>query len=130
MRALRWPRFWLGLWLLGVVAVIVLSLVRPPPSPIELPRNFDKVLHLTAYFALAAAAVQVFERARSLVVVAFCLVGLGISLEWAQGALVPEIRTADPLDALANTLGVLIGMALAWTPLARCVPWIETRLAR
>jgi VanZ family protein len=42
-----------------------------------------------------------------------CLwIGMGIGLEFAQGHL--GYRSYEPLDMLANTLGVLIGWALAF----------------
>jgi VanZ family protein len=42
-----------------------------------------------------------------------CLwIGMGIALEFAQGHL--GYRSYEPFDMLANTLGVLIGWALAF----------------
>lgn len=129
MRPLRWPRFWLGLWIFAILAVIALSLIPPPPMPVETPRDFDKLLHFSAYFALAFGAVQVFERKRALVAVALGLIALGIALEWAQATFVPHLRMLDAWDALANAVGVLAGMAMAATPLVGCVQWMERRLA-
>ena len=128
MRALRWPRFWLGLWVCAIVAVIALSLVPPPPMPVQPPHHFDKLLHFSAYFALAFSAVQVFCRWRALAGIACGLIALGVALEWAQGTLVPHLRMFDPWDAAANTLGVLAGVSMAATPLAGCVQWIERRM--
>lgn len=125
MRPLRWPRLWLGLWLCAIAAVIALSLVPPPPMPMETPHHFDKLLHFFAYFALAFGAVQVFSRWRWLAGVALGLIALGIAMEWAQATLVPHLRMLDPWDALANAVGVLAGMATAATPLAGCVRRIE-----
>lgn len=130
MRALRWPRLWLGLWLLAITSVIVLSLIPPPPMPIEAPKDFDKLLHCTAYFALAFSAVQLFDRGRTLLWVALGLVVLGGLLEWAQGAFAPEVRMADPWDALANTIGVVLGMATQATPLRACLLRLERVLTR
>ena len=110
LKPLRRPLLWLGLWLLAVAVVCVASLT--PPPPLELPRHGDKVEHLLAYAALAAAAVQVFRRGRFLLAVGAGLVLMGIGLEFAQGALT-ETRLADPADAVANTAGVLLGMATA-----------------
>lgn len=128
MRALRWPRFWLGLWLVAIAAVIVLSLLPPPPMPLETPQDFDKLLHFVAYFGLGFSAVQLFSSRRALVLASIGLIALGVLLEWAQGNWVPQIRSADPWDALANTLGVLAGTVLATTPLARCLLRLEQTL--
>ena len=129
MRNLRWPRFWLGLWISAIAAVIVLSLVPPPSVPLEATLHIDKLLHFFAYFALAFGAVQLFRRGRTHACIALGLIALGIALEWAQGTLVPHLRMFDLWDALANLLGVLAGMALAATPLAGCVQGIESRLS-
>lgn len=107
------PWLWLGLWWLAVLVVIVFSLT--PPPPIELPRNGDKVEHLLAYAVLAAAAVQVFRRGRPLWIAGIGLVMMGIALEFAQGALTTT-RMADPFDALANALGVALGLSTAFMP--------------
>ncbi len=115
-RDLRWPRAWMALWLVAILAVIVLSLVPPPPMPMEPPKDFDKFLHFAAYFALAFSAVQVFERRVHLIGIAVGLIALGFALEWAQGALAPKVRMADGWDGLADTLGVVVGMALYLTP--------------
>lgn len=108
LKPLRRPSLWLGLWLLAVAVVCVASLT--PPPPMELPRHGDKVEHLLAYALLAAAAVQVFRPGRFLLGVGVALVLMGIGLEFAQGALTAT-RMADPVDALANSAGVLLGLA-------------------
>ncbi|KRG69899.1 membrane protein [Stenotrophomonas terrae] len=114
LKPLRHPRFWLGLWCAAVVAVIVVCLI--PPPPLDLPQNSDKLEHLLAYFMLSASAVQLFGSRRALCWAALGLVALGVGIEWAQGALT-STRMADPMDALANSGGVLIGMLTALTPL-------------
>lgn len=128
MRALRWPRVWLGLWLLAIAVVAVLSLLPAPHMPLETPQNFDKLLHFLAYFGLAFSAVQLFSSRRALVFVSLGLIALGVLLEWAQGAWLPHLRYADEWDAVANTLGVVAGVLLATTPLARCLLRLEQLL--
>lgn len=115
IKPLRRPLFWLGLWCTAVLLVIVLCLVPAPPLP-ELPQHSDKVEHFLAYFVLAASAVQLWAGRSALLRVALGLIGLGIGIEIAQGTLT-ELRSADPMDALANSSGVVAGMATALTPL-------------
>lgn len=115
IKPLRRPLFWLGLWCTAVLLVIVLCLV-PAPSLPELPQNSDKVEHFLAYFVLAASAVQLWAGRGALLRVALGLIALGIGIEIAQGTLT-ELRSADPMDALANSGGVVAGMATALTPL-------------
>lgn len=114
LKPLRWPRFWLALWWLAVLGTLVVCLIPPPSIP--LPENSDKVEHFLAYFLLAASAVQIYRRRAALVWAAVGLVALGIGIEFAQGALTVN-RLADPMDALANSVGVLAGMAIVFTPL-------------
>lgn len=113
LKPLRRPRFWLGLWIAAIVALVVVCLV-PLDSLPPLPDNSDKVEHLLGYFLLAAAAVQLFGSRRALSLAAMGLIGLGIGVEFAQGY--TAYRSSDPADALANTLGVLLGMATVLTP--------------
>ena len=114
LKPLRWPRAWLALWWLAVLGTLVVCLIPPPSIP--LPENSDKVEHFLAYFLLAASAVQIYQRRGALVWAAIGLVALGIGIEFAQGALTVN-RMADPMDALANSVGVLAGMAIVFTPL-------------
>lgn len=115
LKPFRRPRLWLGLWWLAIVVVIVLSLVAPPELP-STPAGSDKLGHFLAYAALMAAAVQLFERRLHRWRAAGALVAMGMLLELLQGGLTAT-RMQDPWDAVANTLGVLAGLATAATPL-------------
>ena len=119
------PRLWLGLWLLAVAVVAVLSLVNLSRLP-PVPDGGDKVEHFLAYGLLTASAMQLFARRRGCLFVAVLLVALGIGLEFAQGALTTT-RMADPRDALANTLGVLAGLATLLTPLRGLLLALDAR---
>jgi hypothetical protein len=115
LKPFRRPRLWLGLWWLAIVAVVVGSLVSPPELP-STPVGSDKLAHFLAYGAIMAAAVQLFARRLHRWRVAGALVAMGMLLELLQGGLTAT-RMQDPWDALANTLGVLAGLATAATPL-------------
>jgi VanZ family protein len=125
LKPLRRPRLWLGLWIAAIVALVVVCLV-PLDSLPPLPENSDKVEHLLGYFLLAAAAVQLFGSRRALSLAALGLVALGIGIEIAQGY--TAYRSSDLADALANTLGVLLGMATAVTPWRDLLLRMEKRL--
>lgn len=114
LKPLRWPRLWLGLWWCAIALVAVGSLLPAIVLP-AVPAGGDKVQHLLGYGLLAAIAVQVFATRGALLRAALALVLLGGLLELAQG-LLTSTRAMDPLDALANTLGVAIGMATALLP--------------
>lgn len=113
LKPFRRPWLWAGLWSLAIAAVVVVSLAPPPPMPpVE---GGDKIGHFLAYAALAAGAVQLYARWPSLLGAGIGLVLMGIGLEWAQGALT-ETRHMDRADALADTLGVIAGLATQLTP--------------
>lgn len=125
LRDFRRPWLWLGLWLLAIVAVVVLSLT--PPPAVSVPRGFDKVEHMTAYFLLSAGAVQLFESRSAQVKAAIALIALGMGLEFAQ-MLLTRTRMADPADALANVLGVAAGQLIALTPFSLALQRLDRRL--
>lgn len=126
VKPFRWPYLWLGLWWLAVLAVIVLSLM--PPPPVALPQHGDKVEHLLGYGLMAAAAVQIYATPRARLLAGAGLVLLGVLIELAQGALTTT-RMADAADALANAVGVALGLATALTPWRDLLLRLERRRA-
>ena len=112
--------------MLAVAVVVIGSLVPAHDLP-EVPSGFDKVEHFGAYAALAAGAVQLFSRRLSWGFVCVLLVLMGISLEYLQ-AKMGLGRMLDRQDALANGIGVLIGLATAFTPLRDLLLRIDRRL--
>lgn len=123
MRPLRHRRAWLVAWVAMVLAVVVLSLIPPPPMPAVVFRGIDKVEHVLGYFVLSSTATALFARMPTRARIAAALVAMGIGLEIAQGTMT-STRTPDLSDALANTIGVLLG--LACTPAVRVVAWLDT----
>jgi VanZ family protein len=126
LRDFRRPRLWLGIWLFGWALCIALSLA--PPIELGAPRESDKLGHLLAYATLSAWAAMLFRTRRARLGAALALVALGVALEFAQAHLT-EQRMGDPRDAIANTLGVLLGLAMSVTPLATLLQRIDRRLA-
>ena len=114
LKPFRRPLLWSGLWCLAVSLVVATSLM-PVPDLGELPSGTDKAEHFFAYAVLAAGAVQLYPRWRSLLSAGIALVLMGIGLEYAQGALTTD-RMMDGMDALANTVGVIVGFGTQLTP--------------
>ena len=71
----------------------------------------DKLHHLLGFFALAFSCRLAFLRVKLHWIALGCVLA-GVAIEYAQ-ALIP-LRTASLYDALANTLGVALGLAVAW----------------
>ena len=113
-KPLALPGVWLGPWALAVAVVVVGSLGPPPPSVGDLP-NTDKWMHVGAYLVLGVTAVQVFPRSVTLGAAAAGLIGLGVLLEIGQGTLT-DGRMMDGWDAVANGIGVALGVSTAWLP--------------
>jgi VanZ family protein len=114
MRDFSKPKLWLGIWVFGWVLCIVLSLGPPPPIPTAVPDG-DKIGHTLAYAVLSAWAVMIFRSRAAWLRSAVALMALGVAIEFAQGALTAN-RTADPFDALADALGIVLGLCVALTP--------------
>jgi VanZ family protein len=115
LKPLRRPRLWLSLWCVAIAAVIVGSLLPAMDLP-PVPAGADKLEHFAGYGVLAVIAVQLFATRTALWRAGVGLVALGIVLEILQYVLT-STRMMDGWDALANSLGVLMGLATALTPL-------------
>lgn len=105
MRALLGPFWHTALWSGYLLALVVFSLL-----PVELPAtaaHSDKVMHLLAYALLVLFWPRPWElRSWSMVGLA---AALGLVLEVGQ-AVLPTGRCMDPQDAVANTLGAMLGL--------------------
>ena len=127
MRGFAVPGLWLALWLLGWVLCIVLSLM--PAVDLPGPAHSDKIGHFLAYFMLSAWAVWTFRSRRAHLLAALALVALGVAMEFAQANLT-RVRLGDVRDALANTLGVAVGLSLTFTPLQFALERVDRKLFR
>ncbi|MBV2209837.1 MAG: VanZ family protein [Thermomonas sp.] len=116
---------WMGLWMLTIALVVAGSLLPGKDLP-AVPIN-DKLEHFLAYAVLSASAVQLFVRRLSWAFVAVLLVLMGIGLEFLQAKMALG-RMLDRADALANTIGVLLGLATAFTPMRDILLWLDRRL--
>jgi VanZ family protein len=95
-------------WLM-VAAIVWLSLGPAAPTPDF--EGGDKLGHLLAYGVLMFWFSALYRRTRERVAYAVGFIALGLALEALQGLL--GHRQFDVLDLVANTLGVLLGWALA-----------------
>lgn len=112
---LRYRKLWLVVGYIMVMLVIYLSLTsRPVDIDTSLPYQ-DKLFHALAYFVLTFWFMQIYHiRNHVLQWVVFFLC-LGLLLEYLQGF--DPNRYSEVGDMIANTLGVVAGVALSMTPL-------------
>lgn len=100
-------------WLIGIVAVVVGSLAPAQSAAVRLINLGginDKVEHFTTYAVLAALPNLQSFRCRRIGAVMVFLFLLGAALELGQ--LFSPGRTCDWHDLLANSCGILAGLAL------------------
>ena len=109
---------WRVLGWLGIALTLAVSLM--PPALDSSGGHIDKIVHVAGYAVLTFWWAQLVTRQRWKLAIAVVL--FGVAIELLQG-LTPA-RQPDPLDALANSGGVLLG----W--LAACLlPNMPARLA-
>lgn len=126
MLPLRHRALWQALSILLLLLVVWGSLQTQLDVPT--PSGFDKFEHLGSYGFLTFWFTGMHERRRYWII-AIALAALGLSMEVAQYVMA-EGRQADPYDVLANTLGVALGLALAWRSTGGWTPKVEAWLAR
>jgi VanZ family protein len=124
LRTFRRPRLWLALWGLLVAGVIVGSLLPGDELPAPPFAGFDKLEHAFGYGVLSAYGVMLFARRRTQAWAAVGLVVLGMAIEIAQARWTSS-RSGDPTDVLADLVGVLAGLSIASTALARGLQRID-----
>jgi len=120
-------RLWVSLGVANVLAVIVASLV-PGGTLGGGFASHDKLSHAGAYLVLMVWFAGLQPR-RTWRWVALALLGMGLVLEIAQGAMHMD-RMADPGDVIANAAGIGIGALVAARGLASWPYRLETWLAR
>ena len=118
-----------GLWLTAsvvLVSIVVWGSLQTSVN-VPVPGEFDKVEHLGTYGFLTVWFTGLYPRRRDAIIV-LALLGLGLSMEIGQ-YLMGMGRDADPVDMLANAVGVALGLGIArtvtggWT--ARVESWLN-----
>ena len=101
-------------WLIAPALLLVIygELTRDRFAGALAAHFWDKSLHFAAYFGLSLMTTIAVRANRKALWWALGLVLLGGVLELVQGQ---SGRDADIFDELANTLGVLLGLAAGWS---------------
>lgn len=121
-RRLHHHRIWSAIGWGFVLLVVYLSLMRAPTE--IAPKVFD-IGHVVAYAWLMLWFAQLHRPTGVRLIVGAFLCALGAAIEFAQG--LTGYRTFDYADMVMNTLGVIIGLLLARTPLQHALEAVERR---
>ena len=109
----QWSKFGdlirFGFWA-GTAALLAALLVPQADLP-QLPAS-DKIEHVVAFAIVSLLAGLAYRRAVALRLALVLIVG-GAVVEIVQ-AMMPYGRTGDPKDAIADLLGVALGMSIAF----------------
>lgn len=125
MKRLRLLKLWLTLGWIMVGIVVFLSLTPSPPEIPSIP-SADKGLHLIAYLILMLYFGLIYLPGKGYRNVGIGLFAMGLALECLQGLL--GYRTAEALDMVCNSLGVIVGAGLARTRLSSGLLRVESLL--
>jgi VanZ family protein len=113
---LHWFRR-LIVWLIPPALLVVIwgELTSSRVASVLETRFWDKSLHFTAYFGLSLMVTIAVRANHRAIWWALGLIMLGGALEIVQGM---TGRDADIFDELANSLGVVTGLAIGWASIA------------
>ncbi len=120
VRHLRFKRLWLAVGLFLISGVTLASVTSVPDQVTGLFVN-DKLTHVAVYACLMGWFTQIFRHDLTRLAFVFLLSGMGIGIEFIQAA--TPTRNFEVLDMIANTCGVVLAWALAYT-------WVGTILWR
>jgi len=111
--------------LVAVVVYLSLANIAIPQVPSSIG---DKINHLIAYSALMGWFGQLLIEWRHRMLAAVALVLLGITMEYCQG--LTAYRVFEWQDALANSMGVVLGFIALSLGADRILVWFESRYIR
>ncbi len=121
---LRLKRLWLGIGALLIGGVAAASVVAVP-TPVQAFMLDDKLTHLVVYAGLMGWFAQIFRHDLTRLLFAALFTGMGVAMEFLQ-AMTPS-RQFDILDMVANTSGVVLAWALAYTWVGNLLVKFESR---
>ncbi len=115
---LKLEKLWFVLTCIWLLAFGVVSLI---PAP-DLGGN-DKIGHFISYAMLSAWISLLVKQRKTLWRILFGLIAYGLLLEFLQS--LTSYRSGDPADAVANSLGVMTGLAFYFSPLRRILRKVD-----
>lgn len=107
-RLVESPLWLRTLLLIAVCAGLIFTGLRSQPAP-QFFTQEDKVHHFIGFFALSLSCRLAFLSIQARWIAIFCIL-VGVLVEYAQNLM--PMRTSSVFDALANTLGVIVGLSV------------------
>ena len=107
--SLRYPIVW-GLSGFGLLVLVAAGSLMPGGGVVIEFEHSDKIVHVLSYFVLIVWFAGLYAKGRCKKI-AFFLIVFGMLLEFIQAQL--PYRMFDPLDIIANTGGVVLGLLLS-----------------
>lgn len=127
VRHLRFRRLWISVGVLLLLAVTISSIIAIP-APLKAVMLQDKVAHTLAYASLMGWFSQIYRHDLTRLILALGLVAMGVGIEFIQG--MTATRQFDVMDMVANTSGVVLAWALAYTWVGGILAWLEGLFCR
>jgi len=109
---LELKRLWLAIGF-SLIAIIYIASVSSIPVEIKQFVLQDKLMHVLAYGSLMGWFAQIYRHDLTRLLLAIVFVAMGIAIEFIQST--TATRQFELLDMIANTSGVLLAWALAYT---------------
>lgn len=127
IRHLRFRGLWISVGVMLLLAVAISSIITIP-APLRAVMLQDKVAHTFAYASLMGWFSQIYRHDLTRLILAVGLVAMGVGIEFIQG--MTATRQFDVLDMVANTSGVALAWALAYTWVGSILAWLESLFCR
>lgn len=124
-RHLRFAPLWFVIGIALIAAICFMSVISVPAEVKQFMLN-DKLLHVAVYGCLMGWFAQIFRNDLTRILLAVGFVLMGVGMEYIQ-ATVPT-RQFEFLDMIANTCGVVLAWALAYTWMGGILDWFEKNL--
>lgn len=121
---LQFKPLWLGVGIF-LIGFIVYESISFDAIEVDI-AYFDKFAHVLTYFLLMGWFVQIYQSSRAKVILALLFIGMGIAIEYLQGA--GGVRYFEVADMLANTGGIIAALLLSNSPFASILLKLETYL--
>lgn len=114
---------WFSLACVLVVFVCVMSLINLSQAQFNVS---DKTLHFIAYCTITLSWMQVLKGKKTRIAIVIGAILLGVGLEIAQSF--HPLRHMDYRDAIANSIGAVLGYGLGLLGMSRLLLWFEPKL--